>query len=201
MIRGSKIILRPFAEGFSEAELQTQFRWSKDRDIVRWSNMAPSTLTYAEFVEQFRSHNHYNGVDRKLFAILTVDGKVLIGRIGCFNINMESRQAELGVIIGEKDYWSQGYGRDAVSTLLEYVFHHTRLQKIYLYTLEENARARRSFAYCGFREIAVNKRFSFEGGEYQDVKMEITRKEWLARTKPVSGIETHDDSLIQGGQQ
>jgi RimJ/RimL family protein N-acetyltransferase len=183
MIRGSKIILRPFSEGFSEAELQTQFRWSKDRDIVRWSNMAPSTLTFAEFVEQFRSHNHYNSSDRALFAVLTADQGALIGRIGCFNINMESRQAELGVVIGEKDYWSKGYGRDAVCTLLDHIFRHTRLQKIYLYTLEENARARRSFTSCGFKEIAINKRFSFEGGEYEDVKMEITRQEWLARKR------------------
>lgn len=181
MIWGSKVILRPFGEGFSEAELQTQFRWSKDKDIVCWSNMAPSTLTFAEFIEQFQSHNHHSSADRELFAILTADQKALIGRIGCFNINTETRQAELGVIIGEKDYWSKGYGRDAVCTLLDYVFQHTPLQKIYLYTLEENARARRSFASCGFREIAISKRFSFEGGEYEDVKMEITRQEWLTR--------------------
>jgi RimJ/RimL family protein N-acetyltransferase len=179
MIRGSKVVLRPFSEGFSEEELRIQFRWSQDRDVVRWSNMAPSTLTFAEFAEQFRVHNHSNGTDRELFAILTADQGSLIGRIGCFNINRETRQAELGVVIGEKDYWSRGYGRDAVCALLGYVFKQTSLQRVYLYTLAENARARRSFASCGFKEMATHKRFSFEGGEYEDVKMEITRREWL----------------------
>jgi RimJ/RimL family protein N-acetyltransferase len=181
MIRGGKVILRPFSDGFSDGELQAQFRWSKDRDVVRWSNMAPSTLTFTEFVEQLRYQNHVNSPDRQLFAILTAAEGALIGRIGCFNINTESGQAELGVVIGEKAYWSKGYGRDAVCTLLDYVFRNTSLQKIYLYTLKENVRARRSFAFCGFKEVASNKRFAFDGGEYEDVQMEIKREEWLAR--------------------
>lgn len=191
MIRGSKVILRPFAEGFSEEELRIQFRWSKDKDVVRWSNMAPSTLTFAEFVAQLRYQNHTGTSDRQLFAILTADAGKLIGRIGCFNMDTRNGQAELGVVIGEKEYWSKGYGRDAVCAVLDYFFSQTSLERIYLYTLKENLRARRSFAFCGFEEIAFNTRFSFDGGEYEDVQMEITRPTWMARQR----------KTIQGGMR
>ena len=179
MIRGHKVILRPFRDGFSDEELWLQYKWSRDKDIVRWSNMAPSTLSFADFVQQFQCHIMSNPAERELFAILLAEGGTLIGRIGYFNVNARNQEAELGIIIGEKEYWGQGYGPDAMATLVEYIFPNTSLERVYLFTLQANIRAHACFAKSGFREIARNRRFAFDGGEYEDVQMEMTRHDWL----------------------
>ena len=53
----------------------------------------------------------------QVFCIETLEGK-LIGNVGIVHIDWTERKAEIGVMIGEKDYWSQGYGTDAMTVLL-----------------------------------------------------------------------------------
>ena len=52
-----------------------------------------------------------------------------------------------------------------------------RMDRLYLHTLVWNARARRAFAGCGFREVKPVRR---AGRDF--VLMEITRGEWAERT-------------------
>ncbi|MBI4267241.1 MAG: GNAT family N-acetyltransferase, partial [Chloroflexi bacterium] len=89
----------------------------------------------------------------------------------------ESRgEAELGIMIGDRDYWNNGYGTDIVNTLSDHAFRKTNLKRIYLKTLEENSRAQRCFQKCGFVPCGrlVNDGFNF-------MLMEISRKQWQAR--------------------
>ena len=105
----------------------------------------------------------------------------MIGRIGCFAIDWDKKEGELGIVIGESAWWGQGYGRDAVTTLLRYVFETTPLQRINLFTFPENVRAQRCFAVCGFRVVGNTRRFSPDIGEFDGIEMEITRREFQAR--------------------
>jgi RimJ/RimL family protein N-acetyltransferase len=61
------------------------------------------------------------------------------------------REAELGITIGERGYWSQGYGRDAVATVVRHIFRTTGFRRVYLKSLEWNERAQRAFEHAGFR--------------------------------------------------
>lgn len=83
------------------------------------------------------------------FAIETFSGKH-IGNCSCFDIDEASREAEMGIMIGNKAYWDQGYGTDAIRTVLDYVFSHVRMHRVYLKTLSWNARAQKCFQKCGF---------------------------------------------------
>ena len=71
----------------------------------------------------------------------------------CYDIDVRKSQAELGIMIGDREHWSKGYGTDSVNTLLDHIFTETPLERIYLHTLTWNDRARRSFAKSGFREV------------------------------------------------
>ena len=76
-------------------------------------------------------------------------------------------------MIGDRAYWSKGYGTDAVDTLLRYIFTQTTLERVYLHTLDWNYRAQKSFGKSGFRQVkSVRKR----GLDF--VQMEILRDEW-----------------------
>ena len=76
-------------------------------------------------------------------------------------------------MIGNRDYWNEGYGTDAVSTLVDYVFNSTKLNRIYLKTLNWNDRAQKCFQKCGFNKYGESTR-----GRYNFTLMEIFRTDW-----------------------
>jgi RimJ/RimL family protein N-acetyltransferase len=177
MIHGQKVILRPYEEGFSDEELAVLYRWSQDEEVLRWSGGSPKRLTLSEFKREFEQQRKIPQLDRDIFAILTMEGK-LIGRIGTFNIDPWERQAEMGIVIGAKEYWNQGYGTDAVIILLRHIFTTTDLERIYLFTYVENRRAQRCFARCGFRHIRTVRRLFLDRGSRLETEMEIWRGEF-----------------------
>jgi RimJ/RimL family protein N-acetyltransferase len=186
IIWGDKVGLRPFEDPLTDQEIDRVFRWSGDAEVLRWSGGTPTDLTQREFRERLRSDHTITPTNRRSFFIVTRRGE-LIGRIGCFAIDWTLRQGELGIVIGERAYWSQGYGRDAVVTLLRHLFSTTILETINLYTYPENLRAQRSFAASGFRAIGTARRFSPDLGEYDGLEMAITRRGFLqARAKTFS---------------
>ncbi len=193
IIWGDPIGLRPFEEPISDAESARLYRWCRDEELLRWSGGEPTELTLPEFREQLRGDHQDLFDHRRVFFILSrpfdrvypehsrrTQGE-FIGRIGCFAIDWTRREGELGIVIGEKALWGKGYGRAAVTLLLQHLFETTLLERIFLFTYPENIRAQRCFAACGFRWRGATRRFSIARGEHDGVEMEITRREFLER--------------------
>lgn len=180
IIRGERVVLRPYEAGFAEAELRRMYEWSQDGSVLRWSGGSPLVMTFQDFKDAFRHELRRHDKHSRTFGLLTDTGE-FIGRLGYFHIDYRRREAELGIAIGEKDYWGRGYGTNAVKALLAHIFQETRLERVYLYTYAENRRARRSFEKAGFREICENRRFSLDRGSYDEVQMDIYREDWLAQ--------------------
>lgn len=174
---GDKVGLRPFEDILTDAQAARVYRWSRDQRVLRWSGGTATELDFHEFRDRLKSERQYAPNNRMAFYIVTREGE-LIGRIGCFAIDWEHRQAEMGVVIGEHGYWGKGYGRDAVMTLLRHVFETTSLDHINLFTYPDNVRAQRCFAACGFRVLGTARRFSPDVGEFDGVEMAITREQF-----------------------
>ena len=153
-------------------DAQRDWRWRTDDEISRLDAVPISRLSFAEFREQMRwqleAETHY----RNMFAIETAEGRH-IGNILLYNVDRGNREAELGIIIGEREFWGTGCGREAVSLLVDYVFAGGALTRIYLHTLDWNVRAQRAFASAGFRDCGIVRR-----GPNRFHQMEI-RREWL----------------------
>ncbi len=66
------------------------------------------------------------------FAIVDIEGDRLIGNCSLMDINHINRTAELGIFIRDKDYWSKGFGREAINLLLDYGFNLLNLNNILL---------------------------------------------------------------------
>lgn len=180
---GDRVGIRLFQDPITDAEIERVYRWSSDAEVVRWSGSAPTDLTLKEFRERMRSDRAANPGNRRAFFIVTRAGE-LIGRIGIFAIDWTLKQGELGIVIGERDYWGKGYGRDAILTLLRYVFQTTSLETVNLFTFTDNLRAQHCFTACGFRTLGTERRFSPDIGEFDGIEMEIARQEFLNRSVP-----------------
>ena len=114
-----------------------------------------------------------------MFLLFARDSMALIGRLGIFAIDWNRREAELGIVIGERAYQNRGYGRDGIRTLLRHLYTSSSLDTIFLYTFADNHRAQRAFAAVGFRMTERGRRFTPEVGEFDGIRMQITRQEFL----------------------
>ncbi|MCO6452231.1 MAG: GNAT family N-acetyltransferase [Caldilineales bacterium] len=107
------------------------------------------------------------GRDGTSFAI-EADG-LFIGQCALFNLDVVARRAELGITIGDKDYWGQGYGREAVQLLVDYGFRHHNLRRIWLEVHARNQRAFRAYLACGFVEEGRLRKHVWSDGSYDDL--------------------------------
>ena len=101
------------------------------------------------------------------FAI-EADGK-LIGFCGLNHRDPFAQTAELGITIGDKAYWGQGYGREAVQHLVDYGFRHHNLHKIWLEVHARNERAIGAYRACGFVEEGRLREHVWSDGAYDDL--------------------------------
>ena len=132
-------------------------------------------------LESFQSEYDEGTSKQKLGANFTIiaDDKV-IGFAGLFNFNETNHTCDLGIGIGEKDYWGRGYGREAIGLLLEYAFAHRNYNRVHLTTQSENPRAIACYLASGFKEEGRLRSHLWCAGNYVDeVHMGVLRDEWL----------------------
>jgi RimJ/RimL family protein N-acetyltransferase len=127
------------------------------------------------------------GRDGARFAI-EADGK-FIGQCGLFQFDSAAQTCSLGITIGDKEYWGKGYGRDAVTVLLDYAFRLRNLHRVYLTVNGNNERARRAYLACGFVEEGRLRAHVWNNGSYDDlIFMGILRSEWQARLQQATAV-------------
>ena len=168
MIIGNKIVLRDK----KLADAQDDYTWQTNPELARLDATPMLTATFPQYLLDYANQLRYSPLTSHQFAIETLAGKH-IGNCVYYGVNETKGEAELGIMIGNRDCWDKGYGADAVTTLVNYIFHQTKLKRIYLKTLGSNQRAKKCFQKCGFTPHGhlVRNGFSF-------VLMEVHRKQW-----------------------
>lgn len=104
-----------------------------------------------------------------VFSILRTDTNELIGRGLLFGVDAVNRSAMLGILIGEKSCWNQGYGQEAVRLMLDYGFHLLNLHSVMLGAFAFNERAIASYRKVGFQEIGRRRQARIVAGKAYDV--------------------------------
>ena len=170
-LRGAKVILRDKREEDAERD----YIWRSDPELARLDAAYPLQMTFERYLKIFRDQLRYPTPGSHHFATVTLDGK-FIGNCMYYDLDSVNKQAELGIVIGDRDYWSNSYGYDAVTTLLEHLFTEKGLKRVYLHTLEWNKRAQRCFEKSGFTPVKKVRRISREF-----ILMEVFREDWLAK--------------------
>lgn len=170
---GEKVLLRDKRP----EDIAEDYAWRRDPELSKLDASQPVEMPYAEYRRYAHEEMEYRSRWSKRFAIDTHQGQH-IGNCMYYDIDERRGDAELGIMIGDREYWGRGYGCDAVCTLLDYIFTSTELNKVYLHTLSWNNRARRSFANAGFVEVRDVRR-----NRMDFVRMEAIRDDWANRRK------------------
>ena len=145
MLRGQKVILRE--KKYSDSD--NDYSWRKDPELIILDAAPRLKLCRREYIAYSNEEIRNPHRRRRRFAIDSIDGKH-IGNCMYYDIDEINKQAELGILIGDKDYWGKGYGTDAINTLVSHIFNSSNIKRVYLKTLDWNIRAQRCFQKCGF---------------------------------------------------
>jgi len=153
-------------------DARNDYQWSTDPELSDLDAVAPLTISFEAFLKEYRDQLRFPSPARRTFAVETLDG-VHIGNCVYYNIDERGRQAEVGIMIGSREYWDKGYGTEAMCALVDQMFTRHNFKRLYLKTLEKNLRAQKSFQKCGFTPYGHMNR---EG--YRFLLMELTRTRW-----------------------
>ena len=154
-------------------DAEKDYIWRCDPELVRLDAAYPLTMNYDRYLKIFEDQLKYPTPGSHHFAI-EVSDKKFIGNCMYYDLDSVNREAELGIVIGDRDYWSGAYGYDAVVTLLEHMFGVRNLKRVYLHTLEWNKRAQKCFSKCGFKPVKDVRRMGLDF-----ILMDVHREDWF----------------------
>jgi RimJ/RimL family protein N-acetyltransferase len=170
---GIKCYLSPCAP----EDAQSWARWDNDLEVTLPLGDEAYTLFPLQKSEQIvadviRGQHH-------VFGIVDLETDKLIGRCMLFDLDWVNRKAMLGIVIGEKAYWGQGYGQEAVRLLLDYGFHLLNLNSVMLGTFAFNQRAIHCYERVGFKVIGRRRQARIIAGvKYDAILMDILADEY-----------------------
>ena len=151
IMSGTKVVLTPACR----EDVPAYLRWITDPELnvflLDYGKVLTLEQEYAwyddDVVAKAASH-HMVHMDIRL-----VGDQKLIGDCSLLDINNREGTAEVGILVGEKEYHSKGYGSEALYLLCRYGFDKLNLHSILLRHLSINARGDKAYHKVGFREF------------------------------------------------
>jgi RimJ/RimL family protein N-acetyltransferase len=127
MLKGEKVTLR----AVEKEDQESLWRFWNDLEVeLAGGGDPPLPISLERIRSRFEREEREGARDNTGFMI-EVDGAT-IGHCGLFHVDTAARHCELGIGIGEKDYWGRGYGREAVNLLLDYAFRIRNFRRVWL---------------------------------------------------------------------
>jgi RimJ/RimL family protein N-acetyltransferase len=152
-------------------------RWMNDPEVTRYleSRFFPTPI---ESLQNF-INNQAADQNNVFMAICLRKDKRHIGNIKLGPINWIHRFAEIGILIGEKDFWGQGYGTEAIGLLVSYAFDSLNLHKLTAGCYEPQKASLKAFQNNGFQIEGVRKNHCYCDGTFVDaVLLGLINDKW-----------------------
>ncbi|OGO40359.1 MAG: hypothetical protein A2147_00915 [Chloroflexi bacterium RBG_16_57_8] len=175
MLRGKSVLLRPVRR----SDLSHFLKWFNDPEVTQYLAMYLPMTEMAEekWIEELGSRATTHAMF--VIEVLEGDGNRPIGTTGLSGINPKDHRATFGIAIGEKDYWSKGYGTEAARLLVNYGFEQLNLHRINSGAIAFNERSIRMHKSVGFKEEGRQREAFFKNGKYHDhVVFGMLKEEW-----------------------
>jgi RimJ/RimL family protein N-acetyltransferase len=163
-----------------EAAAKAEVRWQRDSEFVRLADSDPIRFSSEKKIKEWYEKRSEKGPkpERYPFNVRTLAEDKLIGFFGLY-VDLIHGEAWVGIGIGERDFWSKGYGTDMMKICLRYAFLELGVQRVSLGLHEYNPRALRSYEKAGFKlEGHTRKDVLREGKRTDTFWMGILREEW-----------------------
>jgi [ribosomal protein S5]-alanine N-acetyltransferase len=173
-LRTARLVLTPF-ELKDAPEVQ---RLAGAREIADTTISIPHPYDRSHAVAWIKDQGREAALGRATSLAVRLPDQTLIGAAGLRDIDPEHSQAELGFWIG-REWWGQGYAREAAGALIRYGFESLGLNRIYAHHMTRNPASGRVLLAAGMQREGVLRQRVRKWGVYEDVVLyAVLRDEW-----------------------
>jgi UDP-4-amino-4,6-dideoxy-N-acetyl-beta-L-altrosamine N-acetyltransferase len=165
MLSGRVTVLRPLRA----TDRAISVRWRNDPEIR--DNMLGYRFPITEAMEADWIDAVLKDQSRTRI-VLAIEDKTdgaCVGFVYLNNIDWFARNAEFGILIGERNRHGKGLAKEALCLVAGYAFETLNLHKLYLRVVAFNKRALALYRAFGFVEEGVQRQQAFLRGRYYDV--------------------------------
>ncbi|MBI2030912.1 GNAT family N-acetyltransferase [Candidatus Kaiserbacteria bacterium] len=160
---GERIYLRTI----EETDLNATYReWFNDEEVCRFN----SHHRFPNYDQDMR--RYYDEVIKSrsnlILAICHKETDTHVGNIALENIDPLNQSAEFAILIGDKEWWSKGIGRDASHLIIKHGFSALHLHRIYCGTQEDNLGMQKLADKLGFVKEGVSRDTIFKDGRFRN---------------------------------
>ena len=169
---------RSYLSHFQRSDVPVITHWLSNLETTAYLGMQGRSFLQEQEEDWY---TNYTRLDDKNFhfAIVASDTDTIIGTVSLMDIRRPHDRAELGIVIGNTDYWSKGYGREAIRLMCDYGYTFLNLHVIYLWYVSYNQRGRKCYEKSGFVETGrIPEARVFNHQHYDDVVMTMTRTQF-----------------------
>ena len=157
------ISLRPFE--IEDSDLIKKWRF----DIENY-NFFYEFVPISSFINKLWMESALKKTKEINFIVFAKNIKKDIGMISLLDIDYRNQKCEVGrVLIGEKEFRGNGFGRSILNLCIDYAFNHLNMQKIYIEVFSDNLPAIKLYKSCGFIEDGHFYKHIYKNGDFKDV--------------------------------
>ena len=183
-VKGNRIDLCALRTDDEAVELYT--KWMNDSSILMWIGRNDISVT----IDDEREWTKKTSQDNPRFNIVEKETGRLIGNCDIHRVGY-SRNAVIGICIGEKEGRDKGYGTEAVKLMLRFAFKEMNVHRVKLTANGDNIRAINCYTKCGFKEVGREHETQWYNGKWCDtVIMEIMEYDYYNRKGNKDGEKT-----------
>lgn len=155
-----------FREVQSSDVNESYYRWMNDPEVTRYleSRFCPISVEGLRKYVAARSEDQ----DNVFLAIVLKTDDRHIGNIKVGPINWIHRCADVGLLIGEKDCWGQGYATEAIALMTSYAFKTLNLHRLTAGCYAANLGSAKAFLKAGWQQEGLRRSHFFCDGTYVD---------------------------------
>lgn len=174
-LEGDEIALRPLT---INDLTQEYLDWLNDKEVNHYSFRRFSFCSEAQlksYLESLPSRN-----DEMHFAIIIKPEGKHVGNIGLKSIHSQARFAELGILIGCKEFWGRGIAVQSIRLLQDYAFNRLNLNRLEMGSF--NPAAIKAYEKAGWlREGIQRERIYIDGKYHDEVRMALLASEFFSQ--------------------
>jgi RimJ/RimL family protein N-acetyltransferase len=170
------------------SDLDEVYSYRSDEEVMFWSagGRGQAFRSREELGDELRQKN--SGWTQRSYMIEVEEASgewSPIGEISFRNLDLLVGSAQIGMLIGKREYWGNGYGTEAMNQFLDLLFRRFNLRRVELGTHSDNKRAIRSYEKAGFVVEGVLRQAMYTMNGHRDhVVMGLLREDWEARAQP-----------------
>lgn len=163
-LHGERVTLTPL----QYENIYRHFEWNNDPELNRLDSELPYRReSFADFKVRFEQMVDHPGPPHVDLEIHAEDGK-LIGLAYAADISPHNHHCTVGVTIGDRDYWGDGYGRESLEVLLKYCFDTLKMHRVHTETFEYNEAWQNLVRDAGFKHEGVERDYLYRDDTYWD---------------------------------